>query len=277
MKSLFIIPEQQNKFDEDGYVVLDLFSPYQIQSLFDIIMTNSIEYSDMFFYSLIEFTSSRNKQIHEKITTVIASSLNSFFADYKNIAASFLVKPGKTESELMLHQDWCYSDETKYTTATCWIPLCDVNENNGAIFLIPGSHKLKNIRSASYPTERILSSDLGNENCLPVNLNTGQMLCFNPAIWHGSYPNKRDINRSVVTTIIMSKEAPFLYFQKQNDEKCDIYELENDCFENHLNKMAFGNLPDNLKKIRTINYEHMPIKGKRVLLEMIENKNSVQF
>ena len=273
MKSLFILPKVQNKFDEEGYVVLNLFSPNQIDNLIDITSIVDIQSVSDFFYSLIELPSSQNKQIHESISSVILPALDNIFINYRNIAASFLVKPGNTMSELMLHQDWCYTDETEYNTITCWIPLCDVNEDNGAVFLIPGSHKFINIRSASYPTERILSSEIGNRNCLPINLNVGQMLCFNPAIWHGSYPNKKNINRSVVTTIIMSNEAPFLYFQKQNDQNCDVYELNDDCFENYLNKMAYGTLPDGLIKVRNINYKHEPIKAEEVILKIIGNNN----
>lgn len=54
----------------------------------------------------------------------------------------FFIKPKGTEHYLGWHQDSSYfEDFNSDNSLVCWIPLVDVNKDNGAIWTIPSSHK----------------------------------------------------------------------------------------------------------------------------------------
>jgi len=55
----------------------------------------------------------------------------------------FFIKPKNTEHYLGWHQDSSYfADFDPDSSLVCWIPLVDVDSSNGALWVVPGSHKL---------------------------------------------------------------------------------------------------------------------------------------
>ena len=62
----------------------------------------------------------------------------------KITTGAFQIKPPSKVSELNPHQDAPVIDETIDNGLFVWIPLCDINEQNGAIYVLPGSHLWQN-------------------------------------------------------------------------------------------------------------------------------------
>ena len=75
----------------------------------------------------------------------------------------------------------------------CWIPLCDVDIENGAIGFIPKSHKLYNYKRAfPFPASYtpIVSNELELMNYLEIlDMKAGEMVFFNNLTVHGSFAN----------------------------------------------------------------------------------------
>jgi len=68
--------------------------------------------------------------------------------------------------------------------------LTDYTKEDGAIAMIPGSHKLYR---QPKPGE-------GVKRAIPVEAKAGSLIVFNGAIWHGAYPKKTDGLRLNLTT-----------------------------------------------------------------------------
>ena len=83
------------------------------------------------------------------------------------IGGAFLFKMPSENSELMMHQDWTIVDEGKYYALNVWVPLTDINEKNGALMVLPGSH-FRSIQTLRAPTLPFFFS--GNENILKEHL-----------------------------------------------------------------------------------------------------------
>ena len=92
-----------------------------------------------------------------------------------------------------LHQDNFYLQVSPGTCLAAWVPLEDVDEENGGLFIVPGSHKTEvqcphvADLSVSFTTEEV---DVP-EGMAPVEvvLKAGDVLFFNGSVIHGSYPN----------------------------------------------------------------------------------------
>jgi ectoine hydroxylase-related dioxygenase (phytanoyl-CoA dioxygenase family) len=259
MKDIFKSQEHQSHFDKYGYVVIDANLAGEIDKMEAFIGPYLANLSTDFYYSLIANDLEENKRIRGKIRNGLQLFYDTFLLDYKSLNESFLVKPANTSDELLLHQDWCYTHEERFQSLTLWMPLCDVNENNGALFFLPGSHKwFNNLRSSSFATARISSSDLPTGELQQVNLRKGQLLLFHPAIFHGSFPNNSSHPRTVVTSVILSEDADYIYFQAVvNDQEKNVktFKLDEDSFLRELKTMAVGADPST-ELIDRFHYNH---------------------
>jgi ectoine hydroxylase-related dioxygenase (phytanoyl-CoA dioxygenase family) len=70
--------------------------------------------------------------------------------DAQVFTASYVVKEPNPLSVVPVHQDWSFvDDEGEYCSTTCWIPLMDVNEENGALGIVTGSNNYYDVIRAS--------------------------------------------------------------------------------------------------------------------------------
>jgi ectoine hydroxylase-related dioxygenase (phytanoyl-CoA dioxygenase family) len=259
MKDIFKSQEHQSHFDKYGYVVVDANLAGEIDKMAAFTEPYLTNLSTDFYYSLIANDLEGNKRIRDTLRRGLQSFYDTFLVGYKSLNESFLVKPANTSDELLLHQDWCYTYEKKFQSLTLWMPLCDVDQNNGALFFLAGSHKwFNNLRSSSFATARISSSDLPAGELRQVNLRKGQLLLFHPAIFHGSFPNNSNQHRTVVTSVILSENADYIYFQAvANDPEKNVktYKLDEDSFLRELKTMAVGVDPST-ELIDRFHYNH---------------------
>ena len=278
MTEIFRSKENQAHFDEFGYVILDARLEPEADEMSRFIAPHLSGISSEFYYSLIANSYEENKRIREKIKSCLQSFYNQYLQAYKPLNESFLVKPANTSSELLLHQDWCYTDERKFPSLTLWMPLCDVDENNGALFFVPGSHKwFNNLRSCGLPTARISSKDVPGAGLKSVVMKKGQVLLFHSASFHGSFPNNSDKNRPVVTSVILPENAPYLYYYASKEERNDTvatFQLDEDVYLRELHTMAIGAEPSS-GKVNEFPYKHREISPADILSRFKEQQHSV--
>ncbi len=242
---------------KDGFVLLDANLETETEQLESFVSKHfSPDISD-FYYSLMANTFEQNFVIRDTIREILTPFYEAHFKDYRTITESFLAKPAHTANELLLHQDWCYTDEKKFSAYNVWIPLCDVSPENGTMIFLPGSHLwFNNLRSATLPTARIATKDFPSNAVKTVELKKGQALIFHPAAFHGSYPNHTGQNRTVVTSTVLNNDAPFLFYRKaEMADEVNIFELPDDAFLANLEKLAMGGMPET-NAIDSIHYVH---------------------
>jgi phytanoyl-CoA dioxygenase PhyH len=259
MTDIFKSQFHQTHFNQHGYVVIDAGMEKELDEIERFIAPYIANLSSDFYYSLIANDLENNKRIRDKIRNALRSFYNRTLTNYKSLNESFLTKPANTTNELLLHQDWNYTYEDKFHSLTLWMPLCDVDENNGAVFLLSGSHKwLHNIRSCNLPTARISSKDLPGGRLLKIAMRKGQVLLFHPALFHGSYPNNSNQHRTIVTSVILPENADYVYFQATKDEtdkNVKTFGLDEDAFLRELKSIAVGADPST-EAIEQFNYNH---------------------
>lgn len=143
----------------------------------------------------------------------------------------FMVKQAHTPSEFAMHSDWSIVDESKYSSLNVWIPLQDTTIENGAIWVIKGSHKIDlPIRGggALLPDFSGVGESL-RKYCVPITAKAGEAILFYHKTVHGSYPNASDFDRVVSTFSVIPQRADLrICFQKDADSPLEIHEPADD-------------------------------------------------
>lgn len=250
---------QQNLL-QNGFAVIDANLLNEVNELQKYIAEHFQFSGTDFYYSLLANTFEQNKVLQNSIKTILNNFYETQFTDYRTITESFLAKPANTSNELLLHQDWNYTDEEKFSAYNIWIPLSDVTEENGTLFFLKGSHLwFNNLRSATLPTARISMSNFSSSKIEAVNVKKGQALLFHPAVFHGSYPNHSLQNRIVITATLLSQHAPFLYYQQSDlPNEVKVFQLNDDAFLKDLKTIAVCGNPDAIE-INRLKYSHQII------------------
>ena len=95
------------------------------------------------------------------------------------------------------HQDNAYynAHSTSQTRMSAWIPLVDVDEANGCLWVVPGSHKGGVKEHGKYGgqcTQSMGPVDMDVEGAIPSPVKAGSILLFSSDLWHHSKGNTSD-------------------------------------------------------------------------------------
>ena len=254
----------QNEFEKNGFVKIPLLNQSEVDDLknYYLSLNNDHARADGFHISLENKSSEHIKGVFKKLFAVILPRLEPFLDNCRTFSASYLVKEAGIKSIMHPHQDWTFVDEEKYCSATVWIPLIDVNKNNGTLGLIKGSHHFfNNPRPSPTPHAKSFLADY-IYTMLPyvqlVDINAGEALIFNNATIHASIPNLSDGPRIAAGIGITQKEAPLLHFYQLpgEEEIIEVYEVDESFFPEYTNGRmtefyTHGQKPEGLKVIRS--------------------------
>ncbi|MCO5233295.1 MAG: phytanoyl-CoA dioxygenase family protein [Chitinophagales bacterium] len=267
----YISDDFKKQYVKNGFVIIKSLISEDIINELKAINQKFLKNLDKdFAYSTMIGDADVNIEIHHKTTQLVQPILDTLFKNYKNYSSTFLIKPAENGSEMKLHQDWSFTDENEFLPTTFWLPLQDVNEKNGAVFFIKKSHAFfKNYRSHSLPSARIASNGIIAPYIETANIKVGDLLLFNPAIFHGSHANSTEQHRIAYTTTIMADSARLSYFHYLDAQKIQIFHLDEFAF---LTQMKEFNLTGEFsgEKIRTESYQHSIPSEKEIV-------NSCQF
>ena len=253
----------QRLYLQQGYVVIDFNDIQLLNKLKKIVFSYDEVFEDSFYYSLFNLNAEKSLKLKEELQAALMDVYDRFFIHYTSRNESFLVKPAQFDQEMYLHQDWTFTDMQKYQMGTLWLPLQDVDQNNGCMAVLPSSQNLGNrYCSNTYQTTRIPIDVFPNAKSLPLKM--GQALFFNPLLFHGSFPNKHSDDRIVVTAHIFENGARYCYFHKKNEHKAQVFQLANADLFGQMHKFLDAELKD-FQLLEEINYSH-----REVLVEQLK-------
>ena len=127
-------------------------------------------------------------------------------SDFNLWASNFFIKEPRTSESVTWHQDAYYWPLEPIESLTVWLAIDDVDEENGAMEVIPGSH-----RDGIRPHNRIegsadsvlaLEAELGNmdpQSAVPICLSAGQFSIHDDQLLHGSPANPSARRRAGLT------------------------------------------------------------------------------
>ena len=243
MKSIFSDEYLQSEFEMNGYCVVNLLSKENISEISDLL--DGVRFGeDPVTYSIIDNALEVNVKLDLNVRKLIDETLAVVFNNVQSLNFSFIKKAAKCIHELQMHQDWCYTDESRFYSANLWCPLISTNSENGGLIVASGTHKLyASIRSSTFETVRIPSSRFPENSCLTIETELGQAVVFDPRVYHGSHPNNSNSDRLVLACTILEENAPFCFYYDDKNGRMTNYCLQPKSFMRELGSLANGERP----------------------------------
>ena len=124
-------------------------------------------------------------------------------------------------------------DETLTRSFNLWIPLVDVNEQNGAVYVLEGSHHAfqayrgPGINSTLKDVEERIWKKMH-----ALNMKAGEALLYDHALVHGSPPNQTAKVRTGIVLGILPETAEMKLYTT-GTRGIEVYECNEDFFLSH--------------------------------------------
>lgn len=221
MESIFIDKKHQIEFERDGYLKFEnaYLDDNDINELKIFFKNSGIMQSNPigFNVSLEHANKILVKQMMEKIHSIVLPKINKLFKNYQAFIATYLGKESNKQGIVLPHQDWTFvEDESINYSFSCWIPLVDVNLQNGCMGFIKGTQNIfKGIRAS--PASKIVSP-LSTHlfSLLPflnlIEMKAGELLIFNNKVFHASLPNLMNEYRDAIAIVFTHKDLKLRHY-----------------------------------------------------------------
>ena len=143
------------------------------------------------------------------VDSVLRPSLQRITTDQVRISPSvFQSKPSSPDSAVDPHQDSMLVDEVRSFGAYGWVPLQDVDATNGALYVVPGSHRFgawNRAPATGAELEPLRGAIWRHARVLPAR--AGQVIVFDQAVMHGSVTNHGGERRIAAGAVIRPLRA----------------------------------------------------------------------
>lgn len=140
--------------------------------------------------------------VHPRILDYVEGILG---PDFFMWGSNFFIKPPHTTETVGWHQDAYYWPQAPYNSVTVWLAFTDVDAGNGAMQIVPGSHKsgvLQHKRSTETDSVITLELEAGSfreDTAVSLQLKAGQVSLHDDRAVHGSPANHSDRPRAGLT------------------------------------------------------------------------------
>jgi ectoine hydroxylase-related dioxygenase (phytanoyl-CoA dioxygenase family) len=224
MRRVFKSDELQEEFDLHGYVVVPFLNEQQIEEIKKIYSDTKTDNKDAFYLSIWKDDPVYKDNVHKSVVDVVRSRAADYLDNYKFIVTNFAVKNSGQKSEFDWHQGINFTYEPQFVSITIWIPLQDVNEQNGNMQVVKGSHRLFNqdVRGHHYLSPfRDIKPLLTSKYTTNLPMKAGEAWIFNHRLVHKSPDNLTDKPRIAVLNALQPSEAPAIVYYKDEIEKAN--------------------------------------------------------
>jgi hypothetical protein len=232
-RTTLLDPELQHRFEQDGYVVVDLLDEEALSAVaarYDAMDHERREHFDWvegFSTSIYDARPEYRREVLDVMDEIVQPALAGVLDHYRIFWANFLVKqPGA--DPVPPHVDWTFLDEDRFSSVTIWCPLRDTTPENGTLGVVSGSHRrIDFLRAANVPTfERCVAAvaDIEDRPVIPVR--AGQAIVMDNRVVHFSTPNADDESRVVIGCVAGPVEAELHHYWMDEQERLLRFDID---------------------------------------------------
>jgi hypothetical protein len=217
--------------ENDGVIRVPFLTKDELLSIKDLYQKMHGNYDPPSMYDGIHMTIwhhdlAYKMEINTELKKKLGAASDRVFQDYRALSEQFIAKRKGSDTTFPIHQDWSIVDESKHRSLNLWIPLQDVDESNGAMWIVKGSHKIKRkIRGAGYlfPNYYPVLNNL-KPLMTSFSMKGGEALIFFHNTLHGSPSNTSDQPRVATQISIIPKNAELqIYFQESEGNPLEVH------------------------------------------------------
>lgn len=242
--------ELTERLATDGFVTFDLLRDFDLDGLKAIFKEHHSANPEGFYATTHLDDKAKRKLLSDQAMSILACRIEAHFENIELLGGAFISKAPGEKGILPLHQDWNLVDEKVARSYNLWIPLVDVNEENGAMRILVGSHtKQQTYRGPNIPPVLYPISSEVDQHMVSLNMKKGEAVLYDHALWHSSPQNQTDQLRLAFVLGVVPQEADLKYYQQKGDTVEEYASHPNFFFENDRESG-----PDGLELIRTFHH-----------------------
>lgn len=230
-KPVFKDPELEERLKQDGYIVLPKFlSAEQVKDLKEYNETNrQVQDHDGIYNSVwhsadVEY----KKNTIKKIIDMYTPCCERYMTNFKIFGGSFIIKPPHGKGESNPHMDFGIVDEGVHRSFGLWVPLVPMREENGALRVLKGSHRInRTFRGPNIPDQTLETREWLWDNMDQLILEPGDAVLYDHRAIHGSKDNFSAVDRIAATAAVTNADAGMvLYFWDDSKQKVVAYKTD---------------------------------------------------
>jgi hypothetical protein len=264
MRTTFVAPSLDAALDRDGFVVVKLLDADGVERLtkaYDQLGVAPGDPQRACLDTFHCFDVDYKEAVHAEVEAVLRPAVEPLFDDYKSLSYCYIQKwPGET-SGFGLHQDISVLDETKFRSVEVWCALTDTDEENGQLWVVPGSHRWAPVPRGIHgfpPPYLGIQERLVRRHAVPVPVRAGDAIIFNHALLHFSFPNRSGRFRLVAATDMIPTEAQHLHYVAGQAGRVDVCEID-ESFWTVNNPFTLRRPPTSLRRVGEVDPAEFPV------------------
>jgi hypothetical protein len=245
MLQVFKSKDIQDSFEKNGFVVLPFYTQEEIKALTELYHDLHPHDENGFFPSTFSKDKNYRSVADTQIRKIGQRSIEHYCQDIKVVCGAFIVKNKGEDSGMCVHQDMSLVDESIYTGINIWVPLVDLTIENGALFVLRGSHRMVPTYRGSSISECFAPvMDEIIDFLEPILVKAGEAVIFDQSIIHFSPPNYSDQIRIVTNTYFTQQAAQFrtYYWQPEYANQVEAF-AQDDTFMTNFEQFG-ANIQD---------------------------------
>lgn len=269
--------ELQKSLEINGFVhINNIIHQEQIDELNSIykVATKKFDFNtnNSNFLNTMSLTNSEVKAFLKNETTPIVKRIFEKVLDLNKFripfGAAYCINPPNTNQSCNPHQDPAYVDETVSYSVIAWIPLTDINMQNGCLHILPKSHLWgNNKRSISMGWAFEKYSNEFWKHMIPIPAKSGDIIFFDCALIHGSNVNNTNKDRLAINIPLLPSLQKMITYYPINNNKLSCYEIDEDYY---LKEYLFSCPSNKYKIINTVKLPYYHPKDFSRLLQQIK-------
>lgn len=227
----------QEAFTADGFAVTELLAAEEVETLLALFERLDHPVRRGFFATVETDELEYKRAMATAVRDVLGDRVLVLLDDHRLVGGYFVVKWPGPDSAKGPHLDWSLVDEARFRSVSVWVPLVDVDEGNGHLCLLRGSHHLVGSTqrgSPDFPT-RLEVEDVARsfnaEAMVGLTLPAGHAVVYNHQTIHCSPANLDERPRPAVNIAAIPSEAPLLHFRERRDGHLDRMAVDDDFFD----------------------------------------------
>lgn len=202
---VFADPATQASYEKNGYVIADLFDRTGVEQLRGIAGRYDVNRPQTFYCT--NWTTDKIARRNEcaEIENFLQGRIRKLMPGYNVLYGCFIIKRFGKVGKIHPHIDWQFVQEPEFAAFNVWAPLSSTIKLNGAIWVVPGSHRFTDAKRG--PNINISLPESLTEQRVDLPMRAGQALIYDTRLVHGSYPNLLPWKRIALASIVVPGAA----------------------------------------------------------------------
>lgn len=243
MDPVFRDEQVEQHFSDHGYVVIDALDEQGVAELSELHAATAGGRPSGYQVSVSMAPSEEKRKIGEGLRAAYARYLAPALYEHKVLATGFISKGVEGESTVQGHVDWSMVDETRHRSVNMWIALCDTDASNGALAVVPGSHRLPLTRRGwDTPPALTVPREVIAEHLKLMPMRAGQAIAYEPRVIHGSPGNTSGRLRLAATVCVTGPDVQPVHYVAglEDDGALREFEVDAEFFHQYELDLAIG-------------------------------------